>query len=350
VAGHLAERGFEVREIGNFDRVNISPAETFMVGRNGLYDSWSLFESGGRRILNVNDCPIKTGSELRDIRKRIGHVDVLLTQFSYAGWVGDRRNKALHEQAARRRLDVVRTQIECLEPDYVIPFASFSWYCHEENAYLNASVNRVPDFLDVCARTNSIPIVMKPRDVWCVGQPHDNTPAVEFWECAFESLRSRPPRTTSTRPDVAVLRAECDTYRQKVFAENSKTWMKALSAVPFLGFFQPIDIRLTDIGKTVRFSFFDELREVENATSPDIELSTDSLSFIFAHVFGFDTLMANARCNASPKGLDRVMKNFAVGNINAMGWSIGWGILDLLFREFRLVTLVVSELRNVNPE
>jgi UDP-MurNAc hydroxylase len=350
VARYLAEQGFEVREIRDLQRVDVSPAERFMVGRNGLYDSWSLFESGDKKILNINDCIIKSPSVLRAIKKRIGHVDVLLTQFSYAGWVGDRRNKSLHEQAARRRLGVVRTQIECLEPDYVIPFASFSWYCHEENAYLNASVNRIPDFLAVCAQTNSVPIVMKPLDSWRVGEPHDNRPAVEFWERAYDRLRSLPLRKTPAGADLTALRSECAAYRQRVLAKNSKTWMKLLAAVPFLGFFKPVDIRLVDIDKTVRFSFFDELREVEGAQSADIEMSCDSLSFIFAHEFGFDTLMVNARCNASRKGLDLVMKNFAVGNVNAMGWSIGWGMFALLVREFRLVSLVVRELKNVNPE
>ena len=350
VARYLAERGFDVREIGNFERISVSPSERFMVGRNGLYDSWSLFESGGKRILNINDCIVKTRGILRGIKKRIGHVDVLLTQFSYAGWVGERGNKALHEDAARRRLGVVRTQIECLEPDYVVPFASFSRYSHEENAYLNASVNRIPDFLEVCAQTSGIPIVMKPMDVWCVGEAHDNRAAVEFWERAYDRVGSLPVDTSRGTADVAVLRSECEAYRQRVFAKNSKVWMKILAAMPLVNIFKPIDIRLVDIGKTVRFSFFDELREIEDTRSADIELSCDSLSFIFANEFGFDTLMVNARCNATRRGLDLVMKNFAVGNINAMGFSVGWGMFGMLVREYRLVWLVLNELKHVNPE
>jgi hypothetical protein len=349
VARYLTGQGFDVREIKDFERISVTASEQFMVGRNGLYDSWSLFESGGRRILNLNDCILKTSGVLRDIRKRVGHIDVLLTQFSYAGWVGDRHKKSLHELAAKRRLGVVRTQIECLEPDYVVPFASFSWYSHEENAYLNASVNRIPDFLKVCEETNSVPVVMKPTDVWCVGEPHDNAPAIEFWERAYDRVASLPVDTAHGNADVAALRAECEEYRKRVFARNSKTWMRILAALPFVDIFKPIDIRLVDIGKTVRFSFFDELREIVTGVA-DIEMSSDSLSFIFANEFGFDTLMVNARCNASRKGLDLVMKNFAVGNINAIGFAVGWGMFAMLVREFRLVWLVLRELKHVNPE
>src|SRR5262249_40127232 len=158
----------------------------------------------------------------------------------------------------------------------VVPFASFSWYSHEENAYLNASVNRIPDFLKVCAETNSVPVVMKPTDVWCVGEPHDNAPAIEFWERAYDQVASLPLDTTQGNADVVALRSQCEEYRKRVFARNSKTWMKLLAALPFVHIFKPIDIRLLDIGKTVRFSFFDELREIDTSVA-DIEMSSDSL-------------------------------------------------------------------------
>jgi UDP-MurNAc hydroxylase len=349
VVRYLDSQGFTVSEIENCEFVHVTPTEQFMIGRNGLYDSWSLLESAGKTILNINDCILKTRGDLEAITKRVGHVDVLLTQFSYAGWAGDRRNKALHEDAAKRRLDVVRTQLECLAPDYVIPFASFAWYCHDENAYLNASVNRIPDFLEVCAATKSIPIVMKPLDRWCVGEAHDNASAIQFWESAYDAIPSRSLRVSSRASTIADVQSRCEAFRQRVFAKNSKTWMRVLSFVPLLNLFRPIHIRLADLQKTVRFSFFDGLREVSDAQSPDIEMSCESLLFMFDNEFGFDTLMVNARCNASRSGLDAVMKNFAVGNLNAMGWSVGWGMFGTLAREFRLVWLVLRELNNVNP-
>jgi UDP-MurNAc hydroxylase len=352
VARYLTERGFDVRQIRNGERISLTPDARFMIGKNGLYDSWSFFESAGKRILNLNDCIVKSRGELRAIRKRIGKVDVLLTQFSYAGWVGNRHNKALHEQASRRRLEVVRTQLECLEPDYVIPFASFAWYSHEENAYLNASVNRVPDFLEVCAHTKSVPIVLKPLDVWYVGESHDNAPAVRFWEHAYDHALSLPLRPTRAGSGIGRLRLECEAYRSRIFENNSRKWMHVLSAVPWLNLFRPVHIRLTDIRSTVRFSFFEEFRETDDTATADIEMSCDSLSFIFAHDFGFDTLMANARFNASAKGLDLAIRNFSVGNLNAMGWPIGLAMFVKMIRgfRFRLVWLVFRELKNVNPE
>ena len=79
-------------------------------------------------------------------------------------------------------------------------------------------------------------------------------------------------------------------------------------------------------------------------------MASDSLAFIFAHEFGFDTLLVNARCETHSKGLDRAIKNFAIGNLNAMGWSVGFGMFGLLVHEFRLIWMVLRELKNVNPE
>jgi UDP-MurNAc hydroxylase len=350
LARYLIKQGFRVHEIQNHHRFQLSSLEQMTIGKSGLYDSWNLFVSEDTKILNLNDCIVKTDGDLRALKKRVGHVDVLLTQFSYAGWVGDPNNKTLRENAAKRRLDVVRKQLGHLEPRYVIPFASFVRFCHEENCYLNDSINRIPDFLDICADTQSAVIVMKPMDTWCVGEAHDNTPAIQFWEQAYSAIPSLELRRAQSPGDVARLRSECAAYQSRIFAKNSKAWMKVLSAVPFLKAFRPIHIRLADLGKTVRFSFFDELQEVAGIRSADIEMSSDSLSFIFANEFGFDTLMVNARCRAPKKGLDLTLKNFAIGDLNAMGWSIGFGMFRMLVYEVRLIWLVLRELKNVNPE
>jgi hypothetical protein len=320
-----------------------------MIGKSGLYDSWSLFESAGTKILNINDCIVKTASDLRAIKARVGHVDVLLTQFSYAGWVGSRSEQRLREDGAKRRLDVVRNQIRYLEPDYVIPFASFVRFCHEENAYLNDSVNRIPDFLEVCATLNSTPIVMRPMDTWCVGEPHDNAPAITFWERAYDAIPDAPLTQTRGGADISVLQSQCAAYQARVFAKNSRVWMKALSLLPFPALFRPVHIRLVDLGTTVRFSFFEDLRNADGRV-PDVEMASDSLSFMFAHEYGFDTLLVNARCDASRKGMNLVIGNFAIGNLNAMGWSIGVGMFGLLVHEFGLIWTVLRELKHVNPE
>jgi len=350
VAQYLRGRGFRVRELKAGERFPLSGVDRLTVGKNGLYDSWNLIESQHLKILNLNDCILKTPGDLRAVRRSVGDIDVLLTQFSYAGWVGDRRNRTLRERAAKRRLDVVRTQIEHLKPRYVVPFASFVWFCHEENFYLNDSVNRVSDVLDVCSAAPVVPIVLAPGETWHVGHPHDNQPAIEFWDRMFDGVATRRRLKSPAALDLSTLIQECEAYRLRTFARNSRAWMRLLSTIPLLNLFQPVRIRLTDLNKRVRFSFFDGLREISDSGPVDAEMSGDSLAFIFRNEFGFDTLMVNARFSASKRGLDRMLRSFAVGNLNAKGWSIGRPMFEMVIREAPLIWLILRELGSVNPE
>ena len=52
-------------------------------------DSWAYFSTDDLGILNVNDCIITNKSEAEIIKSKIGKVDVLLTQFSYANKIGN---------------------------------------------------------------------------------------------------------------------------------------------------------------------------------------------------------------------------------------------------------------------
>jgi hypothetical protein len=350
VAQYLRGHGFRVRELKAGERILLSSLDRLTIGKNGLYDSWNLIESPHRKILNLNDCILKTPGDLRSVRRSVGDIDVLLTQFSYAGWVGKPGNRTLRERAAQRRLDIVRTQIECLRPRYIVPFASFGWFCHEENAYLNDSVNRISDFLDVCAGAPVVPIILAPGESWDVGNPHQNRTAIEFWQRMFAGVATRPRIKSPAPTDLRTLVQECEAYRARTFARNSKAWMSALARIPVLDFFHPVRIRLTDLNTCVQFSFFDGLDEVAASDRADAEMSSDSLVFIFRNDFGFDTLMANARFSASKKGLDRMLRNFALGNVNAMGWSIGRPMVEIALREAPLVWLVLRELGSVNPD
>jgi hypothetical protein len=188
-----------------------------------------------------------------------------------------------------------------------------------------------------------------PMDTWCVGEAHDNAPATEFWERAYDGIPAATLRRTRGDMDVTVLKLQCAAYQSRIFTKNSRSWMKLLSALPFLKLFRPVHIRLTDLSTTVRFNFFDELREIE-AEVPDIEMASDSLSYIFAHEFGFDTLLVNARCDGHRNGLNLAIMNFGIGNLNAIGWSIGHRMFGLLVHEFRLIWMVLRELKHVNPE
>ncbi len=109
VASFLEQAGWHVTECPDAIPVPIGDA-TLTVGRRDFYDSWSLFDGGGSRILNLNDCAFGTLEDLTRLRGTTGPVDVLLTQFSYAGWQGGRDQRVTREAAAKERLATVRSK------------------------------------------------------------------------------------------------------------------------------------------------------------------------------------------------------------------------------------------------
>jgi len=341
VAGFLRSQGFPVDEIPQGVNHEFAPGETISVTRAGFYDSWCVVRAGGKVILDLNDCEVNTEQDLLALKKEVGRVDVLLTQFSYAAWKGGRANKALREVAARDKLATVNRQIEILQPKFVIPFASFVYFSHVENSYLNDSINDIQAVLDAIGQQDCKPVIMKPRDIWTVGEAWNNREAIAYWREAYVSIANLPLRQPASPVLLADLIAHGRVYQERVFSKNSKWLIYLASLVPGAGAFQPLAIRLTDLGNTVRFSFFEELRETPDV-KPDVEMSSESLDFIFRNDFGYDTLTVNGRFEASTGGFARMTKNFAVGSLNALGL----GLKPSLIVNADVVLLLLGKLRS----
>lgn len=322
VAGFLRSQGFAVDEVPEGQDHAFAPGETIRIGRAGFYDSWCVIRAGGKTILNLNDCEVNSEQDLRRLKQQIGPIDVLLTQFSYAAWKGGRANKALREAAARDKLATVRRQVAILQPKFVIPFASFVYFSHIENSYLNDSINDIAAVLDALGPQECKPVIMKPGDVWTVGGDWDNRDAAAYWREAYASIGTLPLRDPATPVEWSELVAHCRLYQERVFKKNAKWLIRLASLAPMVEAFRPLLIRLTDLKRTVRFSFFEPLQEAPDDATADAEMSSESLDFIFRNDFGYDTLTVNGRFEASTRGFARMTKNFAVGSLNALGLSL----------------------------
>jgi L-ascorbate metabolism protein UlaG (beta-lactamase superfamily) len=93
-------------------------------------DSWIVFKTKDQTILNTNDCGMRNLPEITAIKDKIGKVDVLLTQFSYAYWAGNRDEKPYRERIAREKLEWLKFQCDVFKPAVTIPIASYVYFCH----------------------------------------------------------------------------------------------------------------------------------------------------------------------------------------------------------------------------
>lgn len=104
-----------------------------MCGSAGSMDSWIAIRAEGITILNLNDCVIGP-RHLAHISRTVGKVTVLLTQFSFANWIGNHTDE-LGE--AERKLRDLQHRVNFLQPEATVPFASFIYFCNQENSWMN---------------------------------------------------------------------------------------------------------------------------------------------------------------------------------------------------------------------
>jgi len=102
-------------------------------GSAGSMDSWLAVRAEGVSVLNLNDCMIDP-AHLKYISRRIGKVTVLLTQFSFANWIGNRADELGEVETKLRE---VQQRVNLLKPEATIPFASFIYFCSQENSWMN---------------------------------------------------------------------------------------------------------------------------------------------------------------------------------------------------------------------
>src|SRR5712692_10770414 len=156
-------------------------------------DSWLYLKTDQTSLLNLNDCVFRNRHELERVKRVVGTVDVLLTQFSYANWQGNRDNVGRRQADARRKIEQMREQITVLRPRYVVPFASYVWFCNEDNFFMNDVTNRIDHVFAILSKTSGIvPVVLYPGDVWTVGSPHDSRASIERYIVDHERALSHP--------------------------------------------------------------------------------------------------------------------------------------------------------------
>lgn len=348
VASFCQSLGFTVHELPDGEIMALGEGVTAQIGRADFYDSWLLLNDGSARVLNLNDCPLRSRHVLERLKRRIGAPDVLLTQFSYAAWKGGRANRSFRIAAAADKLATIATQINVLQPKSVIPFASFVYFSSVENAYLNDSVNTPESAAETIARAGAAPIVLFPGDQWQVGIAHSNEASLSRFAAVYANLASLPLKSELTSVTAVELLSKFEKYQGRVFSRNSRWLIALLRRLPILGAFRPVRIHLSDLNLTYSISVIDGMVPTLSELS-EVEMHSTSLAFILDQDFGFDTLTVNGRFEATPDGFAKLVRAFSIGSLNAMGLSLSLKLvrnLPVIWILIRRLAGVLARLRS----
>jgi len=132
-------------------------------------------------------------------------------------------------------------------------------------------------------------------------------------------------------------------YRARMMAQNSRLLIALLRRLRFLGTFQPLAIRLTDLDTRITFSLLDGITVLQGGGAADVAMHSSSLYFLLKNDFGYDTLTVNGRFECSTEGFAKMTRALGIGSLNAMGIRIAPSLVFNL----RVLMILMGKLRDV---
>ena len=272
----------------------------------GLMDSALAVLSQGQVVFDANDARISVG-ECKRILSDIGHVDVLLNQFSLAAYGGFEPHEKFLPQRAAQILANVSSVHRALGAKVTIPFASFIYFSSLDNKYVNKFANSARDAAEYLSRHGQRTAILYPGDAYEVGADYDSYDAL----ARFDQLPGIDERTYDS--------IESKTMAEVVAAYDAlAAQMRDKYSMILLRTLGPVTIRIPDLGKTVALRLAKgSLVEVENATEPDLVVNSQPLWFGFKFPFGIQTLGVSARF--------RLLRNFTNWKFHRILFSLNNG-------------------------
>lgn len=334
-----------LRSLGFREVIEISPEWVRLSTATEVYcgpcrsttsdDSYLAFRTNGVTTLNLNDC---VPPDLNDVKKCIGDVDVLLAQFSFACWTGNRDQHDKRKLAAEKAKAMFLKNVRAIKPKFVIPAASFSWFCNVENYWMNEISYHVDEIAAEVSKAGQTPIVLYPGDHWTVLAPHDNWSAINRYRKDYERTSSPDQLFENPVIDIPTLKSRAVSFAKRIKASNSPVLLRTL---------RPASIFLDDHQKAFRLSLDEGLTEVGMRREDcDVALGSDSLSYAFRYLWGGDTLNINGRFEKPPRGkFSRFRIYFAIASLNNSGIAFD---IRYLFSNIRIIVAKFFEYRRGN--
>lgn len=322
---------FKVKELSPGKIYNLTRSVSFLVGLAG-HDSWSFVRTRTHTYLNMNDCVFKRTGDLDGIKAEVGKVDVLLTQFSYAAAPEEADNPAALHRMADAKIGEMSRQIETFAPKFMLPFASFVWFCAPENFYMNAQASRI-GMIHSRFKDQIPTIVLRPGETWTVGSVQDAEAACLAYDADF-AAHTAPMAPREPRLEAEELLALASAHTRKIRKDN-QIW--ALAPLDWISIVRPIFIRTTDTGETFRYHLFSDLERAPDDADVDIEMTSGLLGNLFKMGFASDTMAINGRYRQRrPGGFAQLSRNFFPRRYNEHGVSVPLGLLKPDFLTYRL--------------
>jgi UDP-MurNAc hydroxylase len=340
VSNYCLKSGFkEVIEMHDGEWLEIGKDFKVLCEYYGEGDSWICYKVGGLTILNTNDCGIRQPNKAKHIKERVGEVDILLTQFSYAYWAGNVDEVAYRRKIADEKLEWMKFQCDVFKPKVTIPIASYIYFCHEENFYLNDSVNTAEKTFNFLKKnTSTTPVVLYNGDEYSFNQDWNSANSISKYKADFDKIKL--DKDSLIKNNKVPLE---DIYNQsKLFIKNLKSGNNFLVKV----ILRDTYIALHDYNKTYKLSLKEGLVETDKSINEcDVVMSSESLLFCLKYPYGLDTTQINGRLQKPKQGnYSRFYNFFRIDQQKSRGQDITYSYL--FFAGIRKIKVRLGLLEN----
>jgi hypothetical protein len=294
-------------------------------------DSFCLIKTEEISLLNINDCVISNESQAQLVKKKYSRIapriDILFTQFGYANWVGNESDREQRIKLANHKFDRIYIQNKVFCPSFIIPFASFAFFCHKENFYLNDEQNSPEDLL-MAKQLQFIKekiFFLKPRDK--ISLSSDKLIKSQFENLLVDSvihwsnLKKTINHIESQTKEVESkeLKGIYLSYRKKM----SICFVFLPQIFEALGVIKQIKILIIDLNTIAVLSYINGIKFEEKTNDWEISLTSEVFYFIFKNEFGFSTTHVNGRFRlGSGKNIFDVAKFFVIQDYYKQGYGI----------------------------
>lgn len=298
VAEYCKKAGFgNVVELKENEYYSLSPNVQCMCNPFTDGDSWLYLKTDKYNLLNLNDCIIDGVESALTIKNKIDTVDILFTQFGYANKIGNETDTEARKAESAEKLRRIDIQNNVFTPKTIIPFASYVYFCHEENKYMNDGMNRIDDvhhFIETTLKTESV--VLYPGNQWLAGTSHQSQDAIDKYLTDYLKLAGKEMNFIQSKERVQIsdLTATSNKFKETILSNTPS---------PFIKFYPAMKIWLHDYNQAYTFNFRQGFvpATIEQDLC-DISLSSTALLYSFKFLWGGDTLQINARFQTPSHG------------------------------------------------
>jgi len=250
------------------------------------HDSAILFKIDDKVILNKNDCEFST-EVLMTLNKSVPEIDILLNQFSLAGYYANSEDKQSLEAARDGHItDLIKTS-KILRPKLTVPFASFITFCRFENKFLNEFIVNLQKVIEENKDINLFVPYYLDNIPFQVNREKTEENC-QKWSNIFDQKIKKEPEKTPT-------------LSMKDLKESFGIMHKEISIMPGLKRYFAMNalgdsfiVCIKDIGKYCKFSFssdFIQFFDIDDLGHvPIASLYSYDLDGFFKNPWGADTM------------------------------------------------------------